>query len=57
MRLATACLTGRDGGIIAADRLADHCLIVPSEVTARIQEVHIFLGHLLCAAADRAFTE
>ena len=55
--LATACLTGRDGGIIAAERLADHCLIVPSEVTARIQEVHIFLGHLLCAAVDRAFAE
>ena len=26
--LVTACLTGRDGGIIAAERLADHCLIV-----------------------------
>ena len=53
--LVTACLTGRDGGVIAADGLADHCLIVPSDVTARIQEVHIFLGHLICAAADDAF--
>ena len=55
--LVTACLTGRDGGVIAAQHLSDHCLIVPSEITARIQEVHIFLGHLLCAAADRAFAE
>jgi len=54
--LVTACLTGRDGGEVGAKRLADHCLIVPDEKTARIQEVHIFLGHLLCAAADAAFT-
>ncbi len=54
--LGTACLTGRDGGEIAAGRLADHCLIVPSRITAHIQEVHIFLGHLLCAAIDAAFT-
>jgi D-sedoheptulose 7-phosphate isomerase len=53
--LATACLTGRDGGAIAARGLADHCLIVPSDNTARIQEVHILLGHLLCAAIDMAF--
>jgi D-sedoheptulose 7-phosphate isomerase len=54
--LVTACLTGRDGGEIAAGGLADHCLVVPHESTARIQEVHIFLGHLICAAADAAFT-
>ena len=53
--LATACLTGREGGAIAKDGLADHCLIVPSDNTARIQEVHIFIGHLLCAAIDAAF--
>lgn len=55
--LRTACLTGRDGGTIAAEGLADHCLVVPSDVTARIQEMHIFLGHLVCAAIDGAFTE
>lgn len=54
--LATACLTGRDGGEIAAKGLADHCLVVPHQSTARIQEMHIFLGHLLCAAVDAAFT-
>jgi D-sedoheptulose 7-phosphate isomerase len=55
--LITACLTGRDGGEVAAKGLADHCLIVPHEKTARIQEMHIFLGHLLCAAADEAFID
>jgi D-sedoheptulose 7-phosphate isomerase len=53
--LVTACLTGRDGGTIAREKLADHCLVVPSENTARIQEMHIFIGHCLCAATDAAF--
>jgi D-sedoheptulose 7-phosphate isomerase len=55
--LRTACLTGRKGGVIATESLADHCLVVPSDVTARIQEMHIFLGHLLFAAIDSAFPE
>jgi D-sedoheptulose 7-phosphate isomerase len=53
--LVTACLTGRDGGLIAREKLADHCLIVPSDVTARIQEVHILIGHMLCSAIEAAF--
>jgi D-sedoheptulose 7-phosphate isomerase len=53
--LITACLTGRDGGTIAREKLADHCLVVPSDNTARIQEMHIFIGHFLCAAIDAAF--
>lgn len=53
--LLTSCLSGRDGGRVAADKLADHCLIVPSASTARIQEVHIFLLHALCLAVDEAF--
>jgi D-sedoheptulose 7-phosphate isomerase len=55
--LQTACFTGRNGGLVAAEALADHCLIVPDGATARIQEMHIFLGHLLCAAVDAAFTD
>jgi D-sedoheptulose 7-phosphate isomerase len=53
--LVTACLTGRDGGTVASGKLADHCLVVPSGNTARIQEMHIFIGHFLCAAIDAAF--
>ena len=49
--LTTAALTGRDGGELAA--LADTVLLVPSDVTARIQEMHITLGQMLCGALER----
>ena len=32
--------------------LADHLLAVPSNTIARIQEMHITLGHLLCEALE-----
>lgn len=48
--LRTAALLGRDGG--AAAILADLPLVVPSGETARIQEVHIFAGHLLCRRVE-----
>lgn len=48
--LRTAALLGRDGG--QAARLADLPLVVPAEETARIQEVHIFAGHLLCRRVE-----
>ena len=44
--LITVGWTGGKGGKLAS--LADHCFIVPSTVTARIQETHITLGHVLC---------
>ena len=46
-----AALTGGDGGRLPA--LADPLLIVPSHVTARIQEMHITLGQMLCGALER----
>jgi D-sedoheptulose 7-phosphate isomerase len=48
--LTAAALTGRDGG--AVKRVADPCLIVPSHTTARIQEMHILLGQMLCGALE-----
>lgn len=30
----------------------DACIVVPSTITARIQEIHITVGHLLCEAVD-----
>ncbi len=48
--LRTAAFTAGDGG--ALPELVEHCLIVPSAVTARIQEMHITLGHLLCHALE-----
>jgi D-sedoheptulose 7-phosphate isomerase len=53
--LVTACLAGHGGGQVARENLADHVLTVPGASTARAQEVHIFLGHLVCAAVDAAF--
>lgn len=41
---------GRDGGRMVG--LADPLLIVPAQSTARIQEMHITLGHMLCAALE-----
>jgi D-sedoheptulose 7-phosphate isomerase len=51
--LRAICLTGGDGG--QAKDVADICLAVPSASTARIQEMHILIGHAICAAVDRAF--
>ena len=50
MRIVTAALGGRDGGDMAG--LAEHLLIVPSDTTARIQEMHITLGQMLCGALE-----
>jgi len=32
--------------------LVDHLLVVPSDTTARIQEMHITLGQMLCGALE-----
>lgn len=40
---------GTAGGMVG---LADPLLIVPSTVTARIQEMHIMLGQMLCGALE-----
>lgn len=45
-------LLGRDGGSLAS--LCDQALIVPAENTARIQEMHILIGHILCDLIERA---
>jgi len=42
----TVGLTGGSGGKLTA--LCNFNLIMPSSVTARIQEAHIFVGHSLC---------
>ena len=48
-------LTGRDGGTIGQSLVdGDVEIRVPSERTARIQEVHLLVIHCLCDAIDRA---
>jgi D-sedoheptulose 7-phosphate isomerase len=44
--LSTVAFTGRTGGKLAAQ--ADVLIAIPSDNTARIQELHILLGHVLC---------
>jgi D-sedoheptulose 7-phosphate isomerase len=46
-------LSGRNGGKM--NGLCDLNIIVPSDVTARIQEMHILIGHILCKAVDNEF--
>jgi D-sedoheptulose 7-phosphate isomerase len=50
MGLVTAGFSGKGGGGMVA--LTDHLLVVPSDTTARIQEMHILLGHALCGALE-----
>lgn len=52
MGLRTVALTGGDGGELA--KLAGLSLIVPSCVTARIQEAHSVIGHILCELIEEA---
>jgi D-sedoheptulose 7-phosphate isomerase len=47
----TIALLGKDGG--QAKALADMSIIIPSDSTARIQEAHILIGHILCDLIER----
>ncbi len=51
MGVVPAALTGKDGGALVG--LADPLLIVPSNTTARIQEMHITLGQMLCDVLEQ----
>ena len=51
MNLETVGLTGGDGGQLA--KTANLSLIVPSKVTARIQESHITIGHIICELVEK----
>jgi len=48
--IATIGLTGGSGGKLAA--ICDVCICVPSTVTARIQELHLTIGHILCGLVE-----
>src|SRR5262249_14903942 len=51
--LTTIALTGRDGG--AVGKAARIHINVPSESTARAQEVHRTLLHVICDLVERSF--
>lgn len=46
-------LSGKGGGMM--NKLCDHNLVVPSDDTARIQEMHILIIHTLCQIIDEGF--
>ena len=48
--LVTVGWTGEPGGALA--RLVEHAFLVPSSITARIQECHMTLGHVLCELVE-----
>jgi D-sedoheptulose 7-phosphate isomerase len=51
----TVALLGSDGGKIKSE--VDIALIVPSSDTARIQEMHGMIGHILCDMVERTVAE
>ena len=53
--LHAAALSGGDGGHLTD--LADPLLVVPSQTVARIQEMHILIGHCLCGALEAALSD
>ena len=53
--VATILMTGAKGA--GQGDLADHLLVVPSEETPRIQEVHMLWAHAWCEAVDHAVQE
>ena len=51
----TVALLGNQGGRIKD--LVDAAIVVPSSDTARIQEVHITIGHIICEIIDQDFSD
>ncbi|MDP7141082.1 MAG: D-sedoheptulose 7-phosphate isomerase [Candidatus Woesearchaeota archaeon] len=51
----TIVFSGRDGGKLK--EVADLSIVIPSESTARIQESHITVGHILCKLVEEELAE
>jgi len=45
-KMTTIGLLGKGGG--KAREVVDHAIVIPSNTTARVQEMHIMVGHILC---------
>jgi len=55
MGCQTIGLSGRDGGLM--NDACDLNIVIPSDDTPRIQEMHILIGHTICQAIDDAFAQ
>jgi D-sedoheptulose 7-phosphate isomerase len=51
--MGTAALLAKGGGRLGGE--VDLALVVPTVSTARAQEVHLLIGHIVCEHVDRAF--
>jgi D-sedoheptulose 7-phosphate isomerase len=51
----TVGFTGEGGGRLAGQ--VDYSIFIPSKTTARIQEMHLMLGHVLCALLEKEFEQ
>lgn len=47
-------LSGKNGGLM--NEICDLNVVIPSDNTPRIQEMHILIGHIICQAIDDNFS-
>jgi D-sedoheptulose 7-phosphate isomerase len=50
--MVTVAMTGSDPGVVG--EAADIVIAVPTRATPHVQEAHLMLGHLMCAAVERS---
>ena len=51
--LKTVAFTGEGGGKLGT--ICDAVIAVPSKTTARIQEMHIMVGHIICEIVEEDY--
>ena len=51
MGITSIGMTGQSGGDM--NKLTDTLIKIPSNITARIQEAHLLLGHIVCEIVDQ----
>jgi D-sedoheptulose 7-phosphate isomerase len=49
-KISTIGFTGSTGGLMKD--LCDICILIPSDETPRIQEMHILIGHIICSVVE-----
>jgi len=52
--IKTVGFLGKDGGLLKD--IVDVALIIPSDDTATVQEMHILVGHIICEIIDERFS-
>tara|TARA_S200000501_G_C20785822_1_gene727160 strand:+ start:328 stop:882 length:555 start_codon:yes stop_codon:yes gene_type:complete len=50
LKIKSICLLGKDGGLCR--NLSNYNYVVPSKLTANIQEIHHLIGHIFCNLVD-----